>query len=58
MENKNEKVTLIHCVVRYGQVLGCYAKMEDASCVANTLILKGQLCDIIVKPLLNSAYNG
>lgn len=58
MEKKSEIIPLIHCVVRYGQIIGCYAKMEDASFVANTFIQKGQLCDIIVKPLLNSIQNG
>lgn len=46
------KITLIHCVVRYGQIIGCYAKMEDAVQVCQTSIAKGQLCDVIVKPLM------
>lgn len=48
-----EKTILVYCVVRYGQVIGCYSKMEDASQVVNQSIAKGQLCDLIIKPLLS-----
>lgn len=48
----NEKTILVYCVVRYGQVVGCYAKMDDAMQVVNTSVSKGQLCDLIVKPLI------
>ena len=51
MEKEN-KTILIHCVVRYGQIIGCYAKMEDAIQVVNNSVQKGQICDLIVKPLI------
>lgn len=46
------KTILVYCVTRYGQVIGCYSNCEDAIQVVNTSIAKGQLCDMIVKPLL------
>lgn len=51
MEKEN-KTILIHCVVRYGQIIGCYAKMEDAVQIVNQSIAKGQLCDLVVKLLI------
>lgn len=51
-------VQLIYCVVRFGQIIGCYANHQDAAQVQNVSIAKGQICDLIVKPLLNSLNNG
>lgn len=56
---KNENaVQLIYCVVRYGQIIGCYANQSDAAQVQSISIAKGQICDIVVKPILNSLTNG
>ena len=58
MDKQNEKSTLVYCVVRYGQIVGCYAKIEDALQIQKVSIEKGAVCDLIVKPLLNSLSNG
>lgn len=50
--SKETQTTLVYCVVRYGQVVGCYAKSEDAVQVVNTSVAKGQLCDLVIKPLI------
>lgn len=43
---------VVYVVVRYGQVVGCYSSQDDAMQVVSTSIAKGQLCDLIVKPLI------
>ena len=52
MKEVENKTSLIYCVVRYGQLIGCYSKSEDAFQVMNQSIAKGQICDVVVKPLL------
>lgn len=54
MKENSENVTtqLVYCVVRYGQLVGCYKEMNDAVQVQTLAIQKGQICDLIVKPLL------
>lgn len=52
MEKQEKKTTLIYCVVRYGQLLGCYSNQDDAMQIVSTSINKGMLCDLIIKPLL------
>lgn len=51
MSNLNEQTVLVYCVVRYGQIIGLYRQFDDASQVMQTSIAKGQVCDVIVKPL-------
>lgn len=52
---KNETTTqLVYCVIRYGQLIGCYAEMSDAVQIQRASIAKGQICDLVVKPLLTS----
>lgn len=51
-ENQNAVTTLVYVVVRYGQVIGCYKNQEDAMQVVSTSIAKGQICDLLVKPML------
>lgn len=50
--SKVEKTILVYCVVRYGQIIGCYRTQNDAMQVVSTSVAKGQLCDLIVKPLI------
>lgn len=58
MSTKNEEIEqsqrtiLVYCVVRYGQIIGCYKSMDDACQVQANSIAKGQLCDLVVKPLM------
>ena len=47
-----KKTILVYCVVRYGQLLGCYSSQDDAMQIVSTSVAKGQLCDLIIKPLL------
>ena len=54
MKEANEKSTLVYCVVRYGQIIGCYAQIDDALQIQKINIEKGAICDLVVKPLLNS----
>ena len=54
MKNENEKTTLVYIVVRYGQVIACYANQQDAAQIQAISVAKGQFCDIVVKPLLNN----
>ena len=58
MKETSEKNTLIYCVVRYGSIVGCYANQADAAQVQSLSIAKGQICDLVVKPLLNTLNNG
>lgn len=52
MSNTTEKSQIVYCAVRYGQILGVYANQEDAMQVVSTSVAKGQLCDLIIKPVL------
>lgn len=46
-----EKVQLVYILVSFGRVVGCYARLEDASQIQATLIAKGQIVNLIVEPL-------
>lgn len=53
MKEENQiKTELVYCVVRYGTLLGCYRDFQDAVQLQNVSIQKGQICDLVVKPLL------
>lgn len=59
MEKKNENATiLIYIVERYGQIIGCYDNQQDAVQIQSVMIAKGQICNLIVKPLQKSFANG
>lgn len=45
-------VSVVYLPVRYGQVLGVFASQEDAIQVVNQSIAKGQLCDLVIRPVL------
>ena len=49
---EKEKTFLVYCVVRYGQIVGCFSNSVDAMQVVNASISKGQLCELVVKPLI------
>ena len=38
--------------VRYGQVIGVYADESDALQVVRTSVSKGQICDLVIKPII------
>lgn len=52
MSTQTEKTQLVYCVVRYGTLIGCYRNITDAVQVQSETIAKGQLCDLVVKPLI------
>ena len=51
MKNENQ-LALVYMPVRYGQVIGVYADESDAFQVVRTSIAKGQLCDLVIKPII------
>lgn len=51
----NEKI--VYCVVRYGQLIGVYSDESLALDVVNTSVAKGQLCDLVIKPIISSKTN-
>lgn len=43
---------LVYVVVRYGNVVGVYRNQQDAMQVVSTSVAKGQICDLLIKPLM------
>lgn len=52
MEKKNENPQVVYVVSCYGNLLGVYAKPEDAWQVANQRIGKGHPADVLSRPIL------
>lgn len=52
LQSSKGNVSVVYLPVRYGQVLGVYASQEDAIQVVNQSIAKGQLCDLVIRPVL------
>ena len=54
MEKNQEKSTqqVVYVVSCYGNLLGVYAKAEDAWQVANQRISKGHPADVLSRPIL------
>lgn len=51
-QNQSELPQFAYCVVRYGQILAVYTEFDDAAQVEKNYVAKGQVCDVIVKPLI------
>lgn len=49
---ENALQELVFIVMRYQSVIGVYKNRRDAFDVADLYINKGQLCDVICKPLM------
>ena len=53
MEEKSQKSTqVVYVVSCYGNLLGVYAKSDDAWQVANQRISKGYPADVLSRPIL------
>lgn len=54
-EKKSQSnVQIVYIVERYGQIIGVYYNQTDAVQVQSLSIAKGQLCNLIVKPVIYS----
>lgn len=54
-EKKSQSnVQIVYIVERYGQIIGVYSNQTDAVQVQSLSIAKGQLCNLIVKPVIYS----
>lgn len=49
--NQSSNAQVVYIIQRWSQIVGVYSKFEDAAQVAQASILKGQVCDIITKPI-------
>lgn len=52
MTNPIEKTSVVYIVVRYGNIIGVYSSMENAAQVVSASIAKGQVCDMVIRPIL------
>lgn len=52
LQSSEGSVSVVYLPVRYGQVLGVFASQEDAIQVVNQSIAKGQLCDLVIRPVI------
>lgn len=52
LQNSEGNISVVYLPVRYGQVLGVYVSQDDAIQVVNQSIAKGQLCDLVIRPVI------
>lgn len=47
-----ENAQLVYIVQRWNQIIGVYGSFESASQIVSASVAKGQVCDIIIKPVM------
>ncbi len=47
-----QNAQVVYIVQRWNNIVGVYSKFEDAAQVTTASVAKGQVCDIIIKPVM------